>query len=765
MTGSRGKWVRYALIALSITVVALLSAPFFIDINTYKTKIEQAVEDATGRHLTIGHMSASLFPWVGVELDDLHLANRPGMTARDFLRIKRLHIKLALLPLLSKRIEVQHFEVIAPAIYLERRSNGERNWGDLIGSSAGSGKASTSSAPAGGTGGGKGSTGSALPALAALQAESLSISDGEIVWVDGQQAPVKVTRLQLNLTDVQLTRPVSVKLNGALDGNAFSLAGQVGPLGDLAQLDPMRLPIQATLALPDVALGSFHTSLAGWPAMLGDMMQAHASLQLQLEQHPDGVKLAHGRAELQAAHKLALQWQGEMPSAHVVKLHQLHLAVDAQSLLDVKGDVKLPVQSGAGQPQFNLHIKSHGLTRTWLSRFVPDLEQLYAAHPAAWQLVQLSAFVAGDMTQLRIKDLQLMLDKELLTATGAVGFKGPNVRLRLYAKALHLDPWLPQPLHQPVAPPPADVSQSMGWISQAMAAESASTAQTDSQAGEPAAIEPDLRFLVPWILSLQLNVEHLFVHGLEMHHLSAAVSGESGQIRLNPLTLTVAGGQVKEQLTLNAAQYPVRWREVAHLKGVQAEPVLKAFADVSMLTGTMQLDSDLNGVGVTTAAVAQLHGHGQVKFRDGQLKGYDIAGAIRRFAHPGSRATTPQATDFAELSGSFKITNGIVNNRDLYMASPLLRVTGHGHIDLVQKQLDYHAKPRIVGTLQGQGGAALPRGLAVPLHIHGALADPTILPELDAKSVLERAPTVIDGLLKQKHHRGGAGIGGLLNGL
>ncbi|MDX8407066.1 MAG: AsmA family protein, partial [Mariprofundaceae bacterium] len=126
------KIVRYSLIVLGVLVVVLLVAPFFIDVNDYKTRIEQEVEDATGRHLSIGAVQASLFPWVGVRLDDVHLANRSGFSGHDFLSVERLHVKLALLPLLNRELEIKQFEVASPKVYLERHSDGQNNWDDLV---------------------------------------------------------------------------------------------------------------------------------------------------------------------------------------------------------------------------------------------------------------------------------------------------------------------------------------------------------------------------------------------------------------------------------------------------------------------------------------------------------------------------------------------------------------------------------------------------------------------------------------------------------
>ena len=48
---------------------------------------------------------------------------------------------------------------------------------------------------------------------------------------------------------------------------------------------------------------------------------------------------------------------------------------------------------------------------------------------------------------------------------------------------------------------------------------------------------------------------------------------------------------------------------------------------------------------------------------------------------------------FSEFAGSYVITNGVAQNKDLRLVSPRLRVTGQGSIDLAQRQLDYTVNP------------------------------------------------------------------------
>jgi AsmA protein len=78
--------------------------------------------------------------------------------------------------------------------------------------------------------------------------------------------------------------------------------------------------------------------------------------------------------------------------------------------------------------------------------------------------------------------------------------------------------------------------------------------------------------------------------------------------------------------------------------------------------------------------------------------------------------------------------NGVVNNQDFNLQSPLLRVTGAGKADLVKENLDYLLKASIVGSLQGQGGEDLKKlkGVTIPVRVTGPFDNPSYKPDLSA---------------------------------
>ncbi|MDX1400508.1 MAG: AsmA-like C-terminal region-containing protein, partial [Kiloniellales bacterium] len=171
--------------------------------------------------------------------------------------------------------------------------------------------------------------------------------------------------------------------------------------------------------------------------------------------------------------------------------------------------------------------------------------------------------------------------------------------------------------------------------------------------------------------------------------------------------------------------------------------------------------------------VSSLNGDGAVTFSDGAYEGFDLAGTLRNVGSLGvaSGGERPK-TDFTELGGSFTITDGLLQNRDLKMLAPLVRVNGAGDVPLPPQTLDYKVEARLVSSLQGQGGEEAIAGLPIPVHAKGpwnnltfnidwasvfqaAALDPERLAAMpdDMKGLAENFGVAIPGL-------GGSGDGG-----
>ena len=68
--------------AIGLLVVALVAAPFFIDVNAYKPLIASQVKTATGRDLVLdGPISLSLLPTPTVTVRNVKFFNAPASPA------------------------------------------------------------------------------------------------------------------------------------------------------------------------------------------------------------------------------------------------------------------------------------------------------------------------------------------------------------------------------------------------------------------------------------------------------------------------------------------------------------------------------------------------------------------------------------------------------------------------------------------------------------------------------------------------------------
>jgi len=116
----RALWLSAAALLLLLAVSALGVAVTFLDPNDYKPQIVAAVQQTTGRTLSLGgplRISRSL--WPTIEVTDVTLANLPGGTRPDLARVERIEAQLSLPALLRRRIEVSKLALEGPNILFE----------------------------------------------------------------------------------------------------------------------------------------------------------------------------------------------------------------------------------------------------------------------------------------------------------------------------------------------------------------------------------------------------------------------------------------------------------------------------------------------------------------------------------------------------------------------------------------------------------------------------------------------------------------------
>ena len=305
-----------------------------------------------------------------------------------------------------------------------------------------------------------------------------------------------------------------------------------------------------------------------------------------------------------------------------------------------------------------------------------------------------------------------------------------------------------------------------------------SGSEPDSDGGETAAKpepqewsdEPiDLGGLQALNLNFDLSVQGIRIRKIVIGESALGLAIKDGLLTANLKQLKLYDGVGRAELAVDGRGATPSLRNSFTLTGVNAGPMLTDAADFDRLEGSGDIEIAVTAAGKSQRAMVQsLDGTGAIKFVDGAIRGINLAQMVRNVTTAFADTGEAQKTDFAELSGSFKITDGILRNDDLLLLNPLLRVAGAGSADLPQRSVDYRVEPKVVGSIEGQGGDAAAKGLAVPVIAEGPWHDIKYRPDLaaavggnleaitkDPKGALEGAKDAGKSLLKGLTGQGG----------
>jgi AsmA protein len=224
----------------------------------------------------------------------------------------------------------------------------------------------------------------------------------------------------------------------------------------------------------------------------------------------------------------------------------------------------------------------------------------------------------------------------------------------------------------------------------------------------------------------KLQIGALQARGLKLADVKAEVKAANGRADVSPHSAQLYEGKVAGALSLQAEGNRIALKE--ELSGISIGPLLKDVAQKDLLEGRGNIALDVTAAGPTVEAMKKaLAGSARVRLKDGAVKGFNLAEALRKakaaFGSKSEKAAADQTqkTDFSEMSASFTIKNGVAHNEDLDIKAPLFRVAGRGDVDVGNSRLDYTTKATVVATSKGQGGADLAElsGVTVPVHLAG----------------------------------------------
>jgi len=234
---------------------------------------------------------------------------------------------------------------------------------------------------------------------------------------------------------------------------------------------------------------------------------------------------------------------------------------------------------------------------------------------------------------------------------------------------------------------------------------------------------------------------------LDFTNVRLTLAAQDNVVRMFPSLAQIDGGSYSGNITLDERGATPIVSMDEHLSGVDMGRLLAATPYKGRLTGRGSVNLKATARGAALNAVMQtLSGQFDANLSNGALEGidlgYELAAAqalIKHQAAPPRNA--PARTPFDAFKMSAQISNGVARTSDLTIASAVLRMTGQGSVNLVNKGIDFQA---LASIMKAQDTAVAD----IPLKVTGTYMDPTVRPDVDALAKSELKQKLQDVLKK-----------------
>jgi hypothetical protein len=779
--------MRKAAVAVTAVVLLLAGAAFLlprlVSLDAWRPRLVSALEEKTGRKVSVGPLSLSLFPAVAVRVGGLSVSGDAGREAEPLLSVAEGEVRLSLRPLLSGRVVLSKVLLTRPSILFRRYPDGTHSLTEA---------ARRFSAPEGSAEGAKDGKGSFSLAIRSLVVTEASLSVRTVKEGGGEErfdlAPVNLSLSGLGEGkgeyegDVTLSRPVRGKvavegtfLSGAAgDGTAgatvlrgrgtafdqpFTFEGRreaadgKPPVQELSLAVP-ELRVEALPALfpaPPPALaalrpegkGSLSVHVSGTPDALGfeaegDLTDAAWTVRpglrkgrgepctfvVQGRRFPDRIVLVNG--ELRVPPLLAVA-NGSLSPASGGHEWALHARLDdLAALARHRGGALSPY---APEGRVTLQGSGRRLGREGREEYTVDADLAAVAFRLPDRPLELRD-VAGHVTLLpdsiHFQPLGGLVNGQRFHAAGIVGLKGgARGDLELRMARLDLDALLS-----------ALRPQGKG--------EGAGKAKEGDGKG------------ASWSVSARVAVDSGKAKGIEFTSFAGTVRASPGRYEFDDAGMKAFGGSVSATGWARTSGSDPAFRAKLAMRDVSAEKLLAWKTSLAgYVEGRTGLDAELSGsLGGDAALARTLAGKGRLTLAGAKVRGFNLVGAATGAVGlpplPGLPAPSVPETALSDMAMDFTVSDGRVSTENLAFRSGKSSFRGSGSIGL-DKTLDLSGllrlPPETVGKSAGKFLLTAGGFLDLPVKIRGPLASPSISVDV-AEVVVGTVPRVVRGIVE-----------------
>lgn len=735
------KFIKISLYVLGgFVLLAIVAAGIFVatfDANDYKPQISEQVKQQTGRDFKLADIKPAVFPWVGIELQELTLANAKGFKEEQMLQIERLDVRVAILPLLAGEVKIDTLRIHGLKLTLAKDKQGVTNWDDILQ------KQQTDKTEID-KGALKDPSKDTLinpetditddeekhedrGALQSLMVNGIDISDASIHWFDAMtKQKISLQKFNLNTGEIKLGQLIPVKLQSQIKlsepeadfGVEMNAQINYDAAAQTLKLESLDVNIDAVMKKMgiDQAFVTLSTKLDANLAV-----QQFKVTELTLDINASGEAIPGGK--ITAKIKSAVDMNLNKQTAHIKPLSIEVLGLNMESEISVANLLDSPNAQG----QFKLKDFNPAELLKKLAIEIPVMQ-----NKKSLQSSRVFFKFTGTEKTFVMKELKIKLDETQVSGGLTVSqFEKPVITYDLLLDQIKLDNYLP-----PV-PPEEKENKTDKDKSENTASETDSS--KDVPIDLPVALLRDLnvkgKFKAKTIQAVEQTIDQLYIEA----------EAKGGLIKLHKVSANLLDGSVVMSAQLDVRKNTPLYQMALNGKGLEADsvasPVLQDVLgekDVR-LTGESNLDLNIRSKG---QSVKQLmaNSNGQLKFNMGKavLHEVDIEFYVRQAvtAYMDEKkipvkdrlrgAYKPkQTTAIKVVRATANITNGLVDNKDLLVDSTRFKVTGAGKINLATENINYRAvvdvNPASVKTT-GEKIVDVP----MPVNIKGGFSAPEI---------------------------------------
>jgi len=702
-----GRSIKYFFVFLALALIALLAFVATFDANNYKPQIIEQVENATGRDFNIeGDINLSIFPWIGLKVENVSLGNEKGFSAKQFAAIRQMDVKINVLPLLKKQVQINTIRLHGLDVSLEVAKDKTNNWSSLAQSEAQdvevtesqngasaefqeSGQADTVSeaddAP-------EVEDDNASP-LESLKIEGFEFVDA-VIRYDDRSSNTKTTVSELNLTSsaIAFDVPVDITFAAHIENNQPAINTRLNLT--------MQLSFNKEFTTFDLRDFVF-TMLVD----ANEFIAQQEKLEIKSDIH---VSMDDQRIELNSLQLSAL---GTVTQANI----------------SIAQFLQTPLIQGAIEVQpFD--------ARKVAKRAAVQLPAMAKAD--ALQQVAIKTNIKLQGEKFQANDFNLKLDDSTLSGwLHLINISKQQLRYDLAFDHLNINDYLP-PAVEPVATKASTPSVSIISVA------NADTNADSNESAATSAVTGDEKIVLPLEMMRALDVQgdfriaELTAQQYQIKQFLMSLKAKNGNINISPLSMQVLQGQVKAGINIDVQTATPKYVIDLDANQIQVGPVVDPFLVDVMgdeplhMKGAVNVKVAVKTTGDSVNALKQ-ESKGRIVF---DMKGTTVSGFDPEYYMRSSVAKyidsqglglsksimgdyePRKITIFDTIHSTVNLADGKARTNDFLMSAKRVEIKANGYVDIMKDAMDVTSSIRLP-----RGKTVIEKILDKPMYVrsHG----------------------------------------------